>query len=104
MEIQELGSLTICALRYCFGRMTYMPSLIVDATKTNWDLLSKGNKDVIQRDLREFLTSNRNKGMDCDESTWLDFEEWILEQSSKEQRKEGLKEISSIIQEVGGYD
>lgn len=104
MEVQELGSLTICALRYCFGRMTYMPSLIVDATKANWNLLSKGNKDVIQRDLQEFLTSNRNKGMDCDEKTWLDFEDWILEQNSLEQRKEGLRKISSIIQEVGGYD
>lgn len=36
MKVQELGSLIICALRYCFGRKTYMPSLIVDATKANW--------------------------------------------------------------------
>ena len=50
---EEFGCLTICALRYCYGRMTYMPSLIVDATKANWKLLSRNDKTIILKDLKK---------------------------------------------------
>lgn len=104
MEVQDFGSLTICALRYCFGRMTYMPSLIVDATKANWHLLSKNDKVIIQKDLAWEFDNDRDMGMDCDKEMWLRFYNWVLDQNSKEQRRENLREISSIIQEVDSYE
>lgn len=64
-NVAEMGSLTICALRYCIGRMSYMPSLIVDATKTNWKLLTEKDKDVIKKDVAEAI-SDRHLGMVCD--------------------------------------
>lgn len=76
-QIQELGTLTICALRYCFGRMSYMPSLIVDATKANWELLSQSDKVIILKDIEQTILEGR-LGMDCDKQMWLFFYDWIL--------------------------
>ena len=76
-QIQELGILTICALRYCFGRMGYMPSFIVDATKANWELLSQSDKVTILKDIEQTILEGR-LGMDCDKQMWLSFYDWIL--------------------------
>lgn len=77
MEVQEFGSLTICALRYCHGRMTYMPSLIVDATKENWNYLHKNDKEIIRKDLQYALETS-NMGMSFDKQMWQNFYDWIL--------------------------
>lgn len=29
-EIDEFGAALVCAVRYCLGRMTYMPGLVTD--------------------------------------------------------------------------
>lgn len=76
---KEFGCLTLCALRYCHGRMSYMPSLIVDATKANWSLLSKNDKTIILKDLA-YEIENSRLGMDCDREMWLQFYDWILNQ------------------------
>lgn len=81
-NVNELGTLTICALRYCFGRVSYMPSLIVDVTKANWRLLSQKDINVIEKDLLEAL-SNRHLGMDCDTKMWESFLQWISEKKEE---------------------
>lgn len=77
-EVYGLGLLTVYALRYCVGRMTYMPSLIVDATKKNWHLLNRVDRQTIQQDTIGAIAT-RYLGMDCDRETWLSFNEWISE-------------------------
>lgn len=81
--IQEFGCLTICALRYCFGRMTYMPSLIVDATKVNWNLLTPQDKAIILKDVAQAIQDGR-LGMDCDKQMWLAFYDWMMEKGNEE--------------------
>jgi|GEM_PF-2836034 len=75
--IQEFGCLTICAIRYCFGRMTYMPSLIVDATKANWSLLTPQDRAIILKDVAQAIQDGR-LGMDCDKQMWLAFYDWMM--------------------------
>lgn len=77
-EVHGLGLLTIYALRYCVGRTTYMPGLITDATKKNWHLLNRVDHQTIQQDTIAAIAT-RNLGMDCDQETWLGFNEWIAE-------------------------
>lgn len=77
-NISEFGNLTICALRYCVGRISYMPTLIIDATKDNWKHLTSADKEIIKRDVVEAIQS-RNLGMSCDIKAWEDFHQWLLE-------------------------
>jgi len=76
--VQEFGNLTICAIRYCFGRMTYMPSLIVELTKANWSLLTPQDRATILKDVAQAIQDGR-LGMDCDKQMWLAFYDWMME-------------------------
>ena len=89
--IQEFGFLTICAIRYCFGRESVMPSTIVDATKANWELLSEGNKKTILRDVAEALQS-RSMGTTYDINMWANFYEWMLTKNNENTEKVGCKQ------------
>lgn len=78
VEDPDTGAIVICALRYCVGRRTYMPSLVTDWVKRHWDILSESDKNVIKKDIEQIFTdSPRNLGDECDVRTWQDFREWI---------------------------
>lgn len=78
-EVYGLGLLTIYALRYCVGRQTYMPSLIIDATKRNWHSLNRVDHQTIQQDTIGAIVT-RHLGELGDRETWLGFNEWIAVQ------------------------
>lgn len=82
----ETGAVVICALRYCLGRRTYMPSIVVDWTKRHWAKLAANDQNVIRRDLDEAIASQRYLGDDCDIETWLSFHQWLKEQESPASR------------------
>ena len=46
----EFGVLCLCALRYCHGRMTYMPSLIQSIVLQHKDELSDKDRACILQD------------------------------------------------------
>ena len=77
---KDTGTIAICALRYCVGRRTYMPSLVIDWVKANWELLSVGDRQVIYHDTRKAIASGRSLGHDCDRDTWLEFQVWLNNQ------------------------
>lgn len=77
-SVWGLGFLTAYALKYCVGRQSYMPSLIIDGTKQNWELLNQIDRQTIQRDVNAMI-GTRYLGMDCDRDTWLSFDKWITE-------------------------
>ena len=83
-EVYGLGLLTIYALRYCVGRMTYMPSTIAEATQKNWHLLNRVDRQTIQQDTIAVIAI-RDLGMDCDRNTWLNFNKWIAEKTNPNQ-------------------
>lgn len=74
--IEYLGRLTLFAIRYCIGRISYMPSLIVDATKANWQLLNENDRAAIRDEVR-LAIETRHLGMECDRQTWMGFDRWI---------------------------
>ena len=42
---EDFGTLCICALRYCHGRQTYMPSLVQEIVQNHF-------KDLSEKDLK----------------------------------------------------
>lgn len=53
----DFATLAICAIRYCHGRQTYMPSLVQDIVKKHLQELPDGDLTVLLRDcegMREF--------------------------------------------------
>jgi hypothetical protein len=75
--------------RYAFGRMTYMPSVVIDIIKANAENLTTSTLELLDRDLTDEAkryeraynvksTSNySNYGMDCDRDLWLGFHRWV---------------------------
>lgn len=77
---KDTGTIAVCALRYCVGRRTYMPSLVIDWVKANWEFLSVADRQVIYHDTRKAIASGLSLGHDCDRDTWLEFQVWLNNQ------------------------
>ena len=77
-EVNGLGLLTVYALRYCVGRASNMPCTIVDATKENWHLLNRVDRQQIQNDVQSAIAT-RHLGHECDQRVWMAFAEWMTD-------------------------
>lgn len=92
----------ISMFRYAFGRMTYMPGVVIGIIKRNEKYLS--DRTLVQIDCelteeaaryervyanREHPNHGSNYGMERDRQAWLAFHEWVKEQINK--RKEGAE-------------
>lgn len=73
----DTGFMVLVALRYCHGRMTYAPSLMVEWVKKYWECLDPKTQELIRKETREYMQSTLSKGMACDHLTWEDFAQWI---------------------------
>ena len=81
--------------RYAFGRMTYMPSVVIDIIKANAENLTTSTLELLDRDLTDEAkryervykgksTSNySNYGMDFDRDLWLGFHDWVKDEIVK---------------------
>lgn len=72
MSEEDFGTLCICALRYCHGRRTYMPSLVQSIVRNHFDSLSEKDLNVILED-EEFQNQMKLWGDDCDKRDWERF-------------------------------
>ena len=48
----------ICAFRYALGRMTYIPDVVSEEIINNWNSLSKHDKKLIQKEIKEAIDNN----------------------------------------------
>lgn len=80
--------------RYAFGRMTYMPSAVIDIIKTNADSLTMPTLELLDSDLTDMAElykrvykgqSTSNYGQECDRQSWLAFHEWVKKQIAKKE-------------------
>lgn len=84
---EDFGTLCICALRYCHGRRTYMPSLVQGIVGAHLKELS--NKDI---GVMVYDADYRN-GLDIrlygeTEQEWLTFEEKVrAEQANRKKAR-----------------
>lgn len=82
--------------RYAFGRMTYMPSTVIDIIKANADTLTMSTLELLDRDLTDEAKryervykdqSTSNYGWECDRQLWLAFHEWVKKQIDNKKEK-----------------
>lgn len=46
----DFGAVLICAVRYCIGRQTYMPGLVIDFIRPFSKTLTVMERDIIEAD------------------------------------------------------
>lgn len=79
---EDFGTLCVCALRYCHGRKTYMPSLIQGIVTDHF-------KDLLDRDLKiiandeTFQESMNLFGDACDKADWQMFYQMLKKHISE---------------------
>lgn len=78
----DLGAVFICAVRYCLGRATYMPHLVIGFITPYVPHLENRTLSVIIRDIRDA----KSLGMDCDKTAWTSF----LKRLEEEARSRGM--------------
>lgn len=71
---KDFGTLCICALRYCHGRKTYMPSLVRKIVLGNKEKLCAADRFVILAD-KDFQQRMNLWGEDVDKADWMKFYE-----------------------------
>lgn len=72
--IDDLGSVLICAVRYCIGRQTYMPKVVMDFTVPLLPILNDTTILCMMRDIRD---ATNYGDPDIDQPDWMNFSEKI---------------------------
>lgn len=82
-QIDFFGAVLNCAVRYCIGRMTYMPGLVTDWIMQHCHgLLTEKTLFVMKRDIDE-ANERDGLGMDCDVETLLKFRDWLEKEEAQ---------------------
>lgn len=89
-DLDDMGAVLNCAVRYCLGRQTYMPSLVASFIQRHPEFINAKTKAVMLNDIREadFVREAtyadgkllRHDGLGdpfVDRPMWLKFEEWL---------------------------
>ena len=74
---EDFGTLCVCALRYCHGRQTYMPSLVQQIVTAHFKDLSDRDLQVIADD-RQYQANMGLWGDACDKADWDRFYRALL--------------------------
>ena len=81
---EDFGTLCICALRYCHGRRTYMPSLVQEIVDGHLKELSDKDIKVMVEDC-QFQRRMDLYGDECDKVDWLKWEQKVKDEFERRQ-------------------
>lgn len=82
-------TICVCAVRYCFGRQTYMlPSLVQDFVCRNFKYLNDNDLQVMVDDINFAERINRLCDERIDKPGWLKFRERINSELEKRKAKQ----------------
>ena len=87
---KDFGTLAICAIRYCHGRMSYMPDLVRDIVRPYLDRISDKDLNIMLEDC-EFQRQTEMYGDErIDKPAWLKWHDELKEE--KEKRNNGTSD------------
>lgn len=66
----DFGAICNCAVRYCLGRRSYMPSLVCEYITPLLPELTDKTLDCFERDIAERKRTSFDFGDSCDYETW----------------------------------
>lgn len=79
----DLGTLIICAVRYCYGRKTYISSLVLKIVKPFISNLSDKDLNVLIKDYdKEYKLNNLDDAL-IDTPIWIKWGEFLREEQDK---------------------
>ena len=87
INTEDLGTLCICAIRYCHGRETYMPDLVRSIIKPMLPLLSDTTLAVMIEDCAFQERMNLYGHDKIDKPGWLKWKETL--ETEKAEREKG---------------
>lgn len=79
----DFGTLAICAIRYCQGRQTYMPSLVQEIIKSHIDMVDDKDLHVMIEDCEFQERCNLYGDERIDKPDWLRWKEFLSEERKK---------------------
>lgn len=90
IDREEFGILAICAIRYCQGRMTYMPLTVQRIVKEHIFQLTDKDLQVMLNDCREQERRDRYGDPTIDKPNWIKWRA-ALEAEAKSRNKDSKK-------------
>ena len=85
LEQEHFGLLSICAIRYCQGRQTYMPDLVRRIVKAHLHDLSDQDLGVMIEDCEFQARCDLYGDENIDKPGWLQWKETLLEEKKRRQ-------------------
>ena len=79
---EDFGTLCICALRYCHGRRSYMPSLVQKIVGRHIEEFSDNTIKVMVDDC-QFQRNMDLYGDECDKIDWLKWEQTVKDEQTR---------------------
>lgn len=83
MEQDDFGTLCICAIRYCHGRQTYMPSLVQGIVREHLSELSDKDIHVMLDDCDFQETMKLYGDPSIDKPNWLKWREDLVKEQER---------------------
>ena len=80
IPVNQFGTLSICAIRYCQWRETYMPDLVREIIFPHLRELSDTDISVLMRDCEDQRKYGRYGSVTIDKPGWLRWEKQIKEE------------------------
>lgn len=87
IEQEDLGTLMICAIRYCHGRETYMPSLVQGICSTYLQEISDKDLQVMIDDCVFQANMNMYGDPVIDKPGWIRFHEKLEEEKRRRETR-----------------
>lgn len=85
---EDFATLCICAIRYCQGRRTYMPSLVQGIVREHFDHIPDNDLGVMLSDCESQRTMDLYGDEQIDKPGWLRWEQDL--KNEIERRKDGV--------------
>ena len=82
----DFGTLCICAIRYCRGRQTYMPSLVQGIVREHFSELSDRDINVMLDDCKFQEQMNLYGDPNIDKPDWIG---WRKDLEKEQERRNG---------------
>lgn len=82
----DFGTLCICAIRYCQGRQTYMPSLVQGIVREHFSELSDRDINVMLDDCKFQEQMNLFGDPNIDKPDWI---RWRKDLEKEQERRNG---------------
>ncbi len=76
----DFGALCVCAIRYCQGRETYMPSLIQSIVKKHLSQMTDRDLHVLIQDCERQKEYGLYGNLTIDKPSWIEFEKTLRDE------------------------